>query len=351
METHAQRPRAEGNGADDRDAIMTIRADDTRRLAAWGQSASDFRRQQKAGFVEQSDAGASLECLADNARPVIGYPAFHFLVIAFAGMLLRLLAGPMEPFFKNPANVVWVVTNAKVFLNQNCHSLGSPEVIGPTVSDSPFVELGFQNSQLLIGEAWHGAERGFGTQAMLMASHVPPAMQRTTCNASNTCHDARRFPRVDQLNSRRRLRSNSAAVPIGLIFILYAAVLVSLAAPSSVTMSVPVYGRATPIQGLMLGLGGEVIHLLGSNPSDDQRISQMKESRQLLRKLTGADFGYDLVAWHQFLLNSEKFNEQYTFSYAWDAVEPKIRELMQSDYRSRLVQSLEGAQKRGESPV
>jgi hypothetical protein len=90
-------------------------------------------------------------------------------------------------------------------------------------------------------------------------------------------------------------------------------------------MSVPVYGRITPIQGLMLGLGGEVVHLIGIQPSDEQRVAQMKDSRQLLMKLTGADFGYDLVAWHQFLLTSEKFSEQYTFSYAWDAVEPKIR--------------------------
>ena len=113
-------------------------------------------------------------------------------------------------------------------------------------------------------------------------------------------------------------------------------------------MTVPIYGRVTPIQALMLGLGGEVIHLL-STPLDDQRFVEMKESRRLLEKLTGADFGYDLAQWHEFLLNGAKFRKQYTFSFAWHAVGPKIRELLQSADRSRLVQLLESGQC-GESP-
>src|SRR6266478_588455 len=56
--------------------------------------------------------------------------------------------------------------------------------------------------------------------------YVTPAIRATTVADS---------PASTNSTARRRLRSNSAAVPIGLIFILYAAVLVSLAAPSAVT--------------------------------------------------------------------------------------------------------------------
>src|SRR6266478_3225920 len=58
--------------------------------------------------------------------------------------------------------------------------------------------------------------------------YVTPAIRATTVADS---------PASTNSTARRRLRSNSAAVPIGLIFILYAAVLVSLAAPSAVVAS------------------------------------------------------------------------------------------------------------------
>src|SRR5262249_10455269 len=52
------------------------------------------RRQHEARFVQQSDTGAALEGLTDDARPVVGYPAFHLLVVTLAGGVLGLLAGP-----------------------------------------------------------------------------------------------------------------------------------------------------------------------------------------------------------------------------------------------------------------
>jgi hypothetical protein len=108
-------------------------------------------------------------------------------------------------------------------------------------------------------------------------------------------------------------------------------------------MTVPHYGRVTPIQSLVLGLGGEIIHVLVNQAPDEQRISKMKSSRELLCRLTGHDFGYDLAAWHHFLINSEAHSEQYTFPYAWKAVQRKILELIADPNRLRLVQLLDSA--------
>jgi hypothetical protein len=106
-------------------------------------------------------------------------------------------------------------------------------------------------------------------------------------------------------------------------------------------MTIRGYGRITPLQMDMLGLGGEILSSGGSEPaSDDERLSAMKEARQALTKQTGRDFGFDLAAWHQFLLNDAKLSEEYTFVYAWKAVKRRIDELLDDPDRLRLERLL-----------
>jgi hypothetical protein len=104
-------------------------------------------------------------------------------------------------------------------------------------------------------------------------------------------------------------------------------------------MSIRNYGRVTPLQMDMLGLGGEVLLSGGigrEQASDDQRLSVMRQARQTLTKRTGRDFGYDLAAWHRFLLDDAKLSEEYTFTYAWKAVKQRIDELLDDPDRLRL---------------
>ena len=104
-------------------------------------------------------------------------------------------------------------------------------------------------------------------------------------------------------------------------------------------MTVRGYGRVTPLQMFMLELGGEVVRRGGTvPPTDRDRLGLMKEAHKLLTQLTGRDFGYDLAAWHHFLLNDDKLSEQYTFDYAWTAVQPRIEGLLDDPDRLRLVQ-------------
>jgi len=92
----------------------------------------------------------------------------------------------------------------------------------------------------------------------------------------------------------------------------------------------------------MLYLGGEVLSWGGTvPPTDRDRLDRMKEAHRLLTQLTERDFGYDLAAWHHFLLNDDKLSEQYTFDYAWNAVKPRIDELLDDPDRLRLVRLLE----------
>jgi hypothetical protein len=108
-------------------------------------------------------------------------------------------------------------------------------------------------------------------------------------------------------------------------------------------MTIRGYGRVTPLQMNMLRLGGEVLlsgGIAAGQASDQQRLDVMKQARQTLTQRSGRDFGYDLAAWHHFLLNDATLSEQYTFDYAWNAVEPRINELLNDPDRLRLVRLL-----------
>ena len=108
-------------------------------------------------------------------------------------------------------------------------------------------------------------------------------------------------------------------------------------------MSIRSYGRVTPLQMDMLGLGGEILlsgGIASKSASDEQRLDVMKQARQTLVQRSGRDFGFDLAAWHQFLLDDAKLAEQYTFDYAWKAVKQRIDELLNDPDRLRLVRLL-----------
>jgi hypothetical protein len=93
----------------------------------------------------------------------------------------------------------------------------------------------------------------------------------------------------------------------------------------------------------MLGLGGEVLLSGGiarEQASDDQRLGAMRQARQTLTQRTGRDLGFDLAAWHRFLLDDAKLSEEYTFDYAWKAVKQRIDELLDDPDRLRLERLL-----------
>jgi len=105
-------------------------------------------------------------------------------------------------------------------------------------------------------------------------------------------------------------------------------------------MTIRDYGRATPLQLDMLNLGGEILSPDESAPTDRDRLKAMEEARQMLAQQTGRDFGFDLAAWHQFLLNDDRLSQEYTSHDAWEAVKQRIDELLDDPDRLRLVSRL-----------
>jgi hypothetical protein len=111
-------------------------------------------------------------------------------------------------------------------------------------------------------------------------------------------------------------------------------------------MTIPNWGRVTPSQMFMLMLAGHVLRRYLVPPDivepDGDRIEAMKEGRELLRGLTGEDFGDDLPRWHAFLI-SGKDEWGYRHPYAWRTVRPAIERAMGDQDRLRLVWMLEGS--------
>ena len=107
-----------------------------------------------------------------------------------------------------------------------------------------------------------------------------------------------------------------------------------------VAMSIPFFGRATGLQICMLAMAGINIQDPHEPESDDVLVDEMLKNLCLLVKFTRADFGLDLRAWHEFLLSSEEFRDEYTFTYAWPRVIEAIEGRLESPDRGRLIRIL-----------
>ena len=94
-------------------------------------------------------------------------------------------------------------------------------------------------------------------------------------------------------------------------------------------MTVPAFGRCTPVQIALLELAGYDLRRRGPTlvPDERGRITQMMNSRRELVRTTGQDFGYDLKAWREFLLAGGK-EHGYTHPYAFRSVEKAVQKVL-----------------------
>ena len=104
-------------------------------------------------------------------------------------------------------------------------------------------------------------------------------------------------------------------------------------------MTVPRFGRITPVQGNMLYLIGYRLSRGEAtlDISDAERLENMKRGLEYLKKETGEDFGYDLAAWHEFLLTDEEYG--YTHPYGFSGVKEAV-EVANNDAEYARVVSL-----------
>jgi hypothetical protein len=115
-------------------------------------------------------------------------------------------------------------------------------------------------------------------------------------------------------------------------------------------MTIPGFGRLTPIQMDMLELAGFNLDCrrYGFHPfnpgaeaiPDADRIEIMKRGRASLVEQTGQDFGFDLEAWQRFLVAHPDLG--YTHPYGARVTKRSVRAAMADPERQRLLSLIEG---------
>lgn len=82
-------------------------------------------------------------------------------------------------------------------------------------------------------------------------------------------------------------------------------------------MGIAGLGKLTPSQGFLLMLAGYVFSRRGIHPNPTAgEIAQAQETGlAALKRLTQQDFGYDVLAWHQFLSENSQFDYLHPYGY------------------------------------
>jgi hypothetical protein len=114
-------------------------------------------------------------------------------------------------------------------------------------------------------------------------------------------------------------------------------------------MTIPGFGRLTPVQIFMLQLAGVNLDLRrhGFDPMrpgaqkmpDERRIQMMKRGRRSLVALTGQDFGFDLAAWQRYL--KARRDSGYTHPYGSGITRAFVQRHTADPERQRLVALIE----------
>jgi hypothetical protein len=120
-------------------------------------------------------------------------------------------------------------------------------------------------------------------------------------------------------------------------------------------MTIPGFGRLTPIQMDMLELAGINLDCrrYGFDPfnpgaeavPDEDRIEIMKRGRASLAEQTGEDFGFDLEAWQTFLVAHPDFG--CTHPYGSRVTKKFVRAALADPEHQRLLSLIESRPERG----
>lgn len=107
------------------------------------------------------------------------------------------------------------------------------------------------------------------------------------------------------------------------------------------------WGKVTPAQWAKLQLAGNFIHRYGPRDrpeTDEARVKSMREGRELLRKLTRQDHGYDLAAWDALLrTDADDRRWGYRHPYGWHSTEAEVKRALTDPERLRLVALVESS--------
>jgi hypothetical protein len=90
-----------------------------------------------------------------------------------------------------------------------------------------------------------------------------------------------------------------------------------------------------------MSYGFDPSHPGGNRLPAEAMIEAMRRARQALAQQTGQDFGFDLKAWHDYLISCPELG--YTHPYAFRATRKFVGEAERDPVRCRLVTEMEGS--------
>lgn len=105
-------------------------------------------------------------------------------------------------------------------------------------------------------------------------------------------------------------------------------------------MTIPGWGKLTPVQAAMVNLAGHAFDETADSQEGKRRA--IAYGRWELREITGEDFGFDIGKWHEYLMQAVRTG--YSHSYGWNQIFPAIQRAINDSIRQQLVEQLEGPQ-------
>jgi len=110
-------------------------------------------------------------------------------------------------------------------------------------------------------------------------------------------------------------------------------------------MTIPRFGRVTPVQMIMLGLVGYRISREDVTLAipDDEQLHHIVCARKNLVNITRADYEYELSDWHEFLVAHCDYG--YTHPYAFTGVKKAVLQANTDEKRAALLAHIRSIEK------
>jgi hypothetical protein len=131
---------ADRHGADGRDAIVPVPGLQDRGLATRGEGSADCGSQHESALVKEDQVGLASAGPADDFGQFLTPSVVDGNRVSLFGLLLRLLATPVEPKLDDLADMLGVVADAEVAADHLGDPCGGPQLGPPAVGFSTFQE-------------------------------------------------------------------------------------------------------------------------------------------------------------------------------------------------------------------
>jgi len=189
------------HGADGRDAIVPIPSLQDRGLATRGKRSADRGSQHESAFVEEDQVGLAATGSADDLGQFLTPSVVDGNWVTLLGLLLRLLATPVEPTLDDLADVLGVVTDAEMATDHLGDPCSRPQLGPPAMGFSTLQKQLLELLELVGIEARGSAGVRLGGKLLRsFAMQFQPGVDGGPATAEEAGDILGMFTLVDELN-------------------------------------------------------------------------------------------------------------------------------------------------------